>query len=96
MRGTAWVCSLFAVCLAGCDVPQETIDDFDCTDLCRCISTLPSSQARCKAACLAQFAPISTACDSCIARNASTCSAMESECLPICEPPATPLEGDPP
>jgi hypothetical protein len=79
----------------GCDIPQATTDEVTCTDLCRCLSGLPSSQARCEASCLAAVAPVTDECAQCTAENAASCAATIADCLPLCTSQPTPLQGEP-
>jgi hypothetical protein len=96
MRWTCWVAVLVGVCAAGCDVPQTSIDETTCTDLCRCISALPAGQASCEMQCRAQIAPVNDACADCVAENVNSCSAMLTTCIDACTQQQVPLQGDPP
>jgi len=90
--------SMIVVCLvvaAGCDVAQQDVDHITCTDLCRCIGGLPSSQMKCEAGCTAQLAPVPDACAQCVAETTSSCTTMISDCIPLCTPQPTPLQGEP-
>jgi hypothetical protein len=88
---------LLLVCLvaaAGCDVTQDDIDFLTCTDLCRCVGGLPSSQASCQATCETQLAPIDDDCAQCVSSTTNSCAQMISDCIPVCTSQPTPLEGD--
>ncbi len=88
---------LLLVCLvaaAGCEVTQSDTDFLTCTDLCRCIGGLPSSQTSCEASCEIQLAPVDDACAQCVANTTNSCTTMISDCIPLCTAQPMPREGD--
>lgn len=88
-----WLLLVCLVAALGCDVPQDDIDYVTCTDLCRCVGGLPSSQESCAADCEAQLAPVDPACSECVQRTTGSCTEMVEDCIGVCTPSPTTHQG---
>ncbi len=95
MRGNAWV-RVVVVCLgiAGCETPQETMDEVTCTTICRCATTLPGDRDECVTECIGDLGPVSDPCAACVSLHAEACTTLLADCNAQCVP-AQPREGGP-
>jgi hypothetical protein len=82
MRAYAWVVVCFG--LAGCETPQETLDEVTCTTICRCVATLPGDREECVTDCVGQLGPVSEECSECVSLHAEECSSLLPDCNSQC------------
>ena len=82
--------------LAGCwDIPQETIDDIACTNICRCIPELSPEQ--CQTSCIADLSPVSTECFDFTTASSQQCAAIRADLMDddgVCEDAPQPEEDE--
>ena len=94
MRWITWGTWLL-VALAGCDRPQDTIDQQACSLLCDCFADPgETAQDQCIRQCVVNLGPVGPGCQACISRTADRCTALESECEETCLGPLPDPTGE--
>ena len=78
MRRIAMACLVLAA--TGCEIPPEAADQATCATICACFESLPAKRDQCELQCMQQLAPVSEACEVCVADHADRCETLVSDC----------------